>query len=696
MLQIPEPLQADDCSLLRKYGDRIVPVLAVFNRAVETANKLKTHFPRELEKPDGAEILARLVTLRGELTAQRYKVGFLGPFQCGKSTILNNLLGLKISGEGRGQACTSVVTRLLVDRGANEPSLSLRYFADEEYHNRRNTLCDWLGLKNVAGLPEQQVIERVKNHETPTGAISGQRAVLPKDKPYLHAFLQSYDDYKSQNLVREVAKVEKVDDYTSKDKILQHPVDGNMVPTPYLLLSEAAITFNTERIDPELELVDCPGILSGRSVDDLLTMQYIQQIHGALVFLRADALDGREVGEIFTQLTTRFSKNLGSRVWVVVNKMDVPERDAKLGLGPDGEPDPRGLSVFDVISKILRDGKIPDTQVRFCCNGIYRLSAEVPDRTAPRGQALDRIKLWPADEEALRARLASEPGLLTAFDELLRDGGVSSLRDLLTNTVGASVAHEILNKAHAEVGTVEMELAAILEQAEKPISGQEMKDALAWENALYLLLSQLSGYSVSGRGELFVKIENLAKEARGRLEEAFKKGTPKEILEVMDTNAFLNRLSNAAGMFQHEVDEEFRKMVAFAYKEVADRLAQEALQEIKLTNGTTPMAMWVNILQDDRAVESWWKGMRPLLLDGALIERLRNSNLAPTLDGSKYEKLMREKLRTAAYQIALGVRSRLRSRIDEVRRQVSRKLGPQAVDPAPLVSSAVANSTSGE
>ena len=102
MPAVPDPLAAEQCPILKhdRYAAALGPVLAVFNAAAAAARKLADKYPHALQSPEVADALDRLAAARATLTTPRFKVGFLGPFQCGKSTILNNLLGQDISAVG--------------------------------------------------------------------------------------------------------------------------------------------------------------------------------------------------------------------------------------------------------------------------------------------------------------------------------------------------------------------------------------------------------------------------------------------------------------------------------------------------------------------------------------------------------------------------------------------------------------------
>ena len=287
--KIPIPdildLEGKDCPLLKKYPDRLVVVLEKFNAAVEIAKQLAAKFADMLDQQKVKTALDLLSSTHKALITERFKVGFLGRFQSGKSTMLNNVVGQKISPVGGGGACTSVVTRLIVGPPEKEAELTLVYFTEDEYRDRRKILCEWAQLQNSAGRSEEQLLEMLQNPPPLGRSRRAARPVRQKDIPYLRAFLQSYADNVRNGITWSQAQAYK--DYRPFDrenaKTLAHPDEDDydqILPSPYLLLAESTIMFPTGQWDPEVELVDCPGLGSGRSVDDLLTTKYIQELQG--------------------------------------------------------------------------------------------------------------------------------------------------------------------------------------------------------------------------------------------------------------------------------------------------------------------------------------------------------------------------------------------------------------------------------
>ena len=673
MTAVPEPLTPEQCPILKRdrYSAQLGPVLAVFNAAATAAKKLADKYPHALQSPDVADALTRLSAARATLTTPRFKVGFLGPFQCGKSTILNNLLGQDISAVGVGRACTAVVTRLIIEPGRTPPRLELEYFSTDGYFKRRNTLAEWVRLPNADGQSETQLLERLKGHNPNAGRTSSQRPVRKKDVPYLRAFLQSYEDGKAKHLVREVPLTEAVS-FADRERLLKHDpgADEETVrASQYLLVSESRIAFDTDRIDHELELVDLPGLGSGRSVDDLLTKEFIHHLDGALVFLRADSMDSAEVSEILNELQARFRDNLKSRVWVVVNKMDAPERHAKVAA-------PGKDNTFNVIVDLMRKSNIPLSQVVFGCNGVYE-AAQSNGGTADRTTALALVKLsQKGDDEAVRKQLEPTPELVAAFEELLKDGSIGLLQRLIKDRVGPSVAGQILVQAKRDAELAEVDLRQALEAAEKPASEQEQFDAKQWENALYALLSELTVGPSGMRGPLFVKLEEYGRAARKALDAEFAKLVQDEALAAKDAAELLRQFDLDATLMQRKLDAALTQVVQQVYSEITDRLEAKQLPPVSLPGGGEPMSAWHAFRQADRDQADWRDRYRPRLHDAVLVERLSEEGLAHTFDGPRYKKLWQDKLRTASHQLALVVRGRVRHRLDDLRKQVTKKLGP--------------------
>ncbi len=664
-----EELKPEHCPILKRFPEKLAPVLEVYNRAVKVHNKLAGQFPDVLEQPELAEPLNRLAKAREELVTPRFKVGFLGRYQGGKSTMLNNLLGAEISGTGAGEATTSVITRLIVGEQGVDPTLTLRYFTADEYTKRRNTLCEWLRIANPEGTSEYNLIEKLKNHIPGRGGSGNSRAVTPKDKPYLSAFLQSFENPHWKPLVQSPALMESVL-FKDKDTLLTHGNNeqGQTKASQYLLLSESEIRFHTDTIDPEIELVDCPGLGSGRSVDDLLTKEYIPELNGALVFLQADSMYSTQVIEILEDLKYHFKDSLRSRVWIIVNKMDVPDRKAKL-VG-----DTSGKTTFDLITLLESEHGIPLSQVCLGCNRIFQL-AKITGGSADRTKAMEKLDLAEVgDEQTVKSVLAKYPALDAAFEEMLKDGSIGHMRKLIREQIGPSVANEILAQAHRDAQEAASELEHAFKECEQPASEQERLDALAWQEALYEMMIDLGVSREGERGELFVKLVHLGSEARKTLEEEFVRFANDRTLAAMTLPQLYERFQVDSERMQREVDKQFEKLIQSVYAEVTIKFDGKTLPPVALTGGRDVAAVWRDCRQEDRSGGLWRDRSRPCFTEDQLLRRMSETDVHIQFDGAKYKRLILDKIRTAAQQITLAVRGRLHVRLDDLRKQVSRKL----------------------
>jgi GTPase SAR1 family protein len=673
MPSIPPVLVPDDCPLLKRKPDTLRSVLEDYAAAIAAAESLRSRFPANFDQPDVRASLESLESIRERLTRTHFKVGFLGPFQCGKSTTLNNLLGKKIAGTGAGKATTSVITRLIVGLPGQLEKLRLRYFTVDEYIARRETLCNWVGLQNIAGLSEAKVLELLKSHSVHRG-VSANRPVLPDDVPYLKAFLGSYEAGASKKLVGAASVIRDVP-YAEKDKYLTHTHDdsGRIPASQNLLISEATIHFPTERFDPELEMVDCPGLGSGRSVDDLLTEEYIPQLDGALLFLRADSMYSAQVFSILNKLKETFRDDLRSRVWVIVNKMDTPAREAKL----DG--DAQGMTTFDLIAQLESQHGIPLSQVCLGCNDIFilpRTGAGEVERT----RALNALKLEVADEPALKAKI--DPALHEAFEEMLRDGSISRLQKLMKERIAPSVADGILKDTALGAKRAARDLKDALTQAEQPASQQERKDARTWDNALHELHYELLAAQNTGRGGLYAQLEGLGTKARTNLEVEFDRLLPRdEVFAEMDAQHVLARFESDAESLQMVADQEFARIAHAVFTEIAGLLKARGLPGITLPCGRDPLAVWDDGVREDRDIVGWGGKLRPTLYDPVLHGLLREDGLTRNFGGTQFKKLLRDKLRASVHQMALAVRFRVRFRLTDLQRQIGSRGGPVPIRP---------------
>ncbi len=626
--------------------------VAAFNEAAALAAELAEKHPRHLAAPGVPETLQKLREVRDRLTRQRYLVGFLGPSQCGKSTTLNNLLGEPVSVEGNTKATTSVVTRI---RRAPEYGLTLRYLCVADYQHRRNILCDWIRLPNTAGLDETRILEKLAGHNPEASATAAARPVKPDDKLYLTRFLESRRAHAGH--VKAVAH-EEDRDYTDRGIVLVHPA-GELQPAPTMLLAEADVRFPRDTLDPDIELVDCPGLGAARSVDTVLTKDFIPKLDAALLFTRAEELFNEPLLDILGDLKREFGDRLESRVWVVVNKMDGPLRHAKL----EGV---QGVTSFDAIADFDTRYGLPLSQVLLGCKPIYDDAKKAG--SVAREKALGKIHLEPDDEPRLAEILGKYPAMKFAFEELLKDGGVGNLRRLIRETVARSVAAQVARDAARTLPEHAEFLRGVIKEASSGRSQQEREAAIRWRNALMGQVGQTFGRSKFFEGEV--------RRIRDTLLTRFEASTTDEALRWQSAKSLVDEQYriDAESTLQPLLDKETGELVRAAYAHYSDALEKQNLPALSLGAAGSPADIWVQFRRDDLQNLGWLTPVRPRLYQPELIQRLAEDNLAGVFGAAEYRQLMRSKIRTAVHQVVLAVMSRLRARLEELVREIRKVL----------------------
>jgi len=651
------PLVAADCPLLDIDPAGRDRVLAAYAAAREQWLRLRKQAPEELANSEVAQAVRQIAEVRRRLARQTYLVGFLGPSQAGKSTTVNNLVGRKVSPQGEGEATTCVVTRLAI---APKDALTLHYFSGERYRERRTKLCDWAQLPNTDNMTEAQVLDKLASHTPSQKPGSSARRVLAEDVPYLRCFLKSHQDH-AAGLIAPSGKAVDAS-FEQRDTLLTHGT--GLASSPSLLLAEAVLGFPSDVLDAKLELIDCPGIGASRSVDSLLTKEYLPTLDGALVFCRADEPFAGTVEELLADLKDSFTKHgrggLASRVWVVVNKMDVPSREAKLG---DGDK-----SLFATVRKFEPKHGIPLDQIVFGCEDIHKLAKKGPfDRAA----ALDKIKLEPEDESVVAQRLADCPPLQKAFEGLLTDGGVGYLRTLIREVIGKAVAGQILRDAEAVLRDAGVELDAAVKRAGNPLKAGELQAARLW-------WSVISGQTakLSSRNAFF---EERGKQLRVDLEAEFDKAAQPNTLRLMSPDELLNmQYPVDAAHLQDELARRLDQMNKDGFDDVATALAAGNLPDLAVRGDSTPMALWRRFRAEDAGNTAWLADALPTLYQPALLGQLASPHVATPLDGATYRALLVGKIRSAAHRGTRLVSDRVRSRLKQLAEELRRRIGTPA------------------
>lgn len=672
----PAELTAADCPLLRDAPAlKAADLIGAFNALVRQLGDLgKGSFAYLLNRQDIQGIIDDVQRVRGQLTRPRYRVGFLGTSQAGKSTTFNNVLQEVLAQSGIGDATTSLITRTwrIAGTPTGPRTFRLRFMTESQYRDRRDRLCKAVHLLNSAALSNQDVLGYLADPKRLADAQqsadgqpedettrkrrdrTGEHGILPDDVPYLRDFLRAYDAH-GQRVVFKSSPPREIDaPFDKRGTFLNHDDDATGKPSENLLLYDAEIGTPNPNVPPQLEAIDCPGLGSKRTVDTIQTKEFLPHLDGALIFLKADQLRSKDVVEILEILKTNFGK-LEGRVWVVVNKFDGLTREPLYG-------DADGRTVFDLIRQFSFDYEIPPEQIVFTSKKVYELAVECGGK-APLDRAADRLGVPVTDP--IPPKCKSDRSQSAAFQHLLDDGGVSHLRKLILETVSDAVSAQIGQAAKRELQQLQEELTHRVETEQRRVKGgrQQRDQAIQCHDTVQELLMELGT-----RTEFF---RPLADHLREKLYERL---APNEqrVRVIMDMT--VDKLAKQFRLHAETLDQELDDLmnadvIDRLYGEVADKL--EGLPAVPLNRCPGgPFEAWQSYRREDRDPKSWRNQEFPNFRSTELFAGLTDSDVFSNFDGEAYLGLMREKIRVSTQQVMHAVRVQMRRRLRALEREL--------------------------
>src|SRR5262245_48113638 len=233
-MSVPAELKLTDCPLLRDTGAlKATDLVAQYNALVKQfADVAGGKFSYLLTRPDLQVIADDANRVRDRLTRPRYRVGFLGTSQAGKSTTFNNVLQEEIAQGGIGDATTSAITRFRrVDSGGNR--FSIRFLTQDQYAERRDRLCKPLHILNAGaksnaellaflGDPAKLATLQEGDEMARRRDRTGEKTILPDDVPYLRDFLRAYDIHGSRVVAKTAPGREVAVPFERRAEYLNH------------------------------------------------------------------------------------------------------------------------------------------------------------------------------------------------------------------------------------------------------------------------------------------------------------------------------------------------------------------------------------------------------------------------------------------------------------------------------------------
>ncbi len=438
---------ADDSPLLYQAAE----LIETYNRAARAFNQLEKDFPGLVQdREEIRRLAADLAAVFAKLTRKKYLVGFMGESGFGKSTAFNNVLddvseADKPAMKGAGGATTASVSRLHADPAGNK--LCLRYMTPSEYAALRDHMCQAVGIQPGV-LTDDGLLRMLPGRRDEALAGKGQQVAL-KSLEMLEKLLNARKRH--PHLLADPPVVKDSEPYTKRD---QHINYDKADPAPSnLLLDVVEIGLRSQRIVPELEMIDLPGLGQGAR-DTYQTRKFLPQLDGTLIFYKAQNFTEHVGEEAFASLREVFEGQIKGRVWLVVTYFDALTRDHLYGRRDNQ------VTAFDYLDKLLKDNRMTPDMVCFLSTKLY-------DPVQATGKNNDRLTakctLGIRDEDDYPPRLGQmDPALRTAFDELLKDGGIDHLRRLITHKVAHEVRQQTSQWCGRKLQSIQTDLTAVL------------------------------------------------------------------------------------------------------------------------------------------------------------------------------------------------------------------------------------------
>ena len=596
-----------------------------------------------LDRDEGRKIVTRYDRARKLLQREKYRVGFLGTSQAGKSTIFNRVLKEVVATSGSGLAMTALPSRL--SRGPAK-RCELHYMSARQYRERLRQLCIEVGIGDST-VPEDDLLRQVGElRPTVAGAGDGQRPVRPEDIDYLKEFLATARTH--QSYVRDgEPRVDEVP-FDSRAEYINHAptTKAGSGSGPGLLLQEVRLFIPTENLPGQLELCDLPGVGVSRSVDTIVTRDFIKsELDGALIFINvATSLSTPEIKDLMRLLAAHCGDDLSGRVWLVANRCDsLSEPHYK---PPTGQP-----SIFEAIIGFLDESKLQPDHICFTSNTLYEYADALPEKKLPTDKAADYMRL--GDKPFPDSLPAS---LKTAWEALLTDGGVAHLRHLVTTDVASSVAEKIRADAHKDLVGLQKDIGHLVKAATATVAPTTRRNAVQCEMAILRLRDGLVRQPAE-----FSFLAQVRDELRTALAEQL---CPDEgyaaTIRTMSATDLARRYKVDALTLDELLDQILTtRAVDLVYEEIADLLA--GVNNVPVGNYGGVLEAWDEYRRADRDDPSEWAVRVPKFREnGPFVNGHAHT-------GDDYLEILNAKVRVVVAQTVHGLRAQLRVRLGQLK-----------------------------
>jgi hypothetical protein len=661
---IPVSLTPAECPLLIKYApsrQSAEELVQEYNRCVGRLQEVQRgEYASLLRREDFVQdVIQLLEDARQRLTRPKYVVGCIGITQAGKSTVVNNVLGAEVCKPGAMDATSSLPSRIVK---AEKEALDLEYLTPTLFYKRLEKLCqEALGLGAIGDL-EKDVLPFLDkpDHFRKDGI---ERPRLRDDLKYLSELIKAYKN-RGQQVLTDPPRRECDLPYEHRYDYTTH---GGKRGQDAMLLREARFRIVNSHIPDDLELCDLPGLDSKRTIDDIVTWEYLPHLDGAFLFVNAASNFLTEgMLKVLTQVMRVFDYKLNDRAWVIFNKMDT--------LTTDAFREGNNENIFNTIHRFLERSKLPPSQVCFTSKRIWDNALQNNGKAEI---TLTCTLLGQRPESPIPSCCPEE--LRKAWQELVKDGGISYLRQLIFERVARSVADEVRQD-------VERKLKRFQERLDYHLQAEQMRrhlDPEALRN-LQLCFSEVSRLSrdlllrwreyTAARAELDKYRDQELKNVIESLEQVN--------LEYSDQDELVRLINTNAQVIEKLLQQCLRNGTVFrqAYEEIRAKL--ETLPQVRWGSSQETCASWWRSISDqDQAKYEEWLCQGPIVsfVTSEMEAWLQGRSESPggSITSFSFPKdsrcleLLKERLEIVFDQLDQRIRNRLRYRLKQLSDELS-------------------------
>lgn len=454
-------LKPDDCRFMRsEHVER-------YNRIAAFLEKCREPLSDQGQEESVQVLEARMQALADKMSLDRFRIGFIGPSQVGKSFTVANFLGVSRdespTPEGKGEAMTSAPTRVRrAAPGTTGPGrVQLHYMLRDEFRTRVNNICTH---------PDLAYLEITPHHD-PARILEAVRSVRDRVRPgdlktyqYLIRVLQSGIRYGTWLAETEAGRKSVAGSYENRRLYVadEYP---DAPENQHLLLKEVVIDLASDVLPEDLEIIDLPGMGTLRKSDDEVTRAFLPQLRGAFIFQKCHQLDEGAVGTLLNALHVEYKEKLQGRIWYVVTFLD-NLNPAQVKAGQD--------TILDLIGKRIElYGLRADRNVLLVGNEYYQeIVRKGPDgRKRSPGETEHGWRQGPGGVPEPIESMSRPEALSKLYTEVLKTGGIPLLREVATTQVRNSVQA-------AEQADVQRELDALRQELEKHLDRAAARSAM--------------------------------------------------------------------------------------------------------------------------------------------------------------------------------------------------------------------------